>query len=631
MYFLSSITSVIFDHAWDPIRRHFGYLISYKRNINKLERKFDELDDLRKDVQERVDAAKRERLEEVKNVVQTWLKKVDKMEEDVKKIKEKAAVISNKHFLHIGLHYKLGKEAADHIKTTDDLIRKGKFDSVSHKGPSLSATDSQLFNEDYVNFDSRKAHVKKILEALKNEVVHSIGLCGMGGVGKTTLVKDIAKQAKEQSLIGEVVMVTISQNIDLKRIQTVIAESLGMKLEEESVEARAFKLERRFRGTEKKVMVILDDLWERLNLSDVGIQLPEMAATCKVMITTRNNYVCERMSCREIIELKILSDEESWNLFKSRAGDAMESPTIRKLAQKVARECAGLPLALVVLGTALKDKSFETWDAVLMRLKRSKEVDLPGVRKQVIQSIKLSFDFLETEVAKYCFLHCCLYPEDWDIRKEELMHMMVGMDLLLDVETLNEAQSRVDLLLDQLKACGLLLRGSGKDFVKMHDVVRDVAIQIGGAADHAFYVRAGQGLKEWPRIVKMEMQNCRQLSLMNNGIKDLPPDPMQYPKLEMLILSHNWLLLSIPEMFFLYIGSLMVLDLSFTGIESLPESFSCLTNLRVLNLVGCLSLKDISHINGLRRLEILSMFGCQVSIVPKGVGWTQNLRFFFFG
>ncbi|KAH7660234.1 P-loop containing nucleoside triphosphate hydrolase protein [Dioscorea alata] len=627
MDFLSSITGVIFDHAWGPIRRHIGYLISYNSNINKLERKFDKLDALRKDVQERVDAARRERLEEVNNAVQTWLKNVDSMEEDVKKIKEKAAVISNKHFLHIGLHYKLGKEAANHIKTTDDLIREGKFDSVSHKGPPPSTTDALLYNKDYVIFDSRKSHVKKILEALKYEAVHSIGIWGMGGVGKTMLVKDVAKQAKKQSLFGEVVMVTVSQNIDLKRIQTVMAESLGLVLMEESVEVRAVKLADRLRGTEKKVMVILDDLWEPLHLSDVGIQLPEMAGTCKVMITTRNKYVCERMSCGEIIELKILSDEESWNLFKSRAGDAVESPTIRKLAQKVARECAGLPLSLVVLGTALKDKSSETWETVLMRLKRSKEVDLPGVSKQVIQSIRLSFDFLESEAAKSCFLHCCLYPEDWEIKKEELMHMMVGRGLLADVETLKEAQTRVDLLLDQLNACGLLLQSEYEGLVKMHDVVRDVAIQIGAAANHAFYVRAGQGLEEWPRTIESEMQNCRQLSLMDNDIEDLPPDPMQYPKLEMLILRHNIRLSSIPEMFFLHMGSLMVLDLSRTDIESLPESFSCLTNLRVLNLVGCFSLKDIAHINGLKRLEILIMLGCQVSIVPKGVGWTQNLRF----
>ncbi|XP_039139942.1 probable disease resistance protein At1g12290 [Dioscorea cayenensis subsp. rotundata] len=290
-----------------------------------------------------------------------------------------------------------------------------------------------------------------------------------------------------------------------------------------------------------------------------------MAATCKVMITTRNKYACERMRCREIVELKTLSYEESWSLFKSRAGDAVESPTIRKLAQKVARECAGLPLALVVLGTALKDKSSGTWEAVLMRLKRSKEVDLTGVSKQVIQSIKLSFNFLESEAGKSCFLHCCLYPEDENIPKEKLMHMMVGGGLLDDVETLNEAQSRVDLLLDHLKACGLLLQGATEGYVKMHDIVRDVAIHISAATDHAFYVRAGEGLTGWPRTTESEMRNCRRLSLVLNRIVDLPPNPIKYPKLELLILSCNKRLSNIPEMFFLHMGSLTTLEKGFRG------------------------------------------------------------------
>ncbi|XP_039127496.1 probable disease resistance protein At4g27220 isoform X1 [Dioscorea cayenensis subsp. rotundata] len=448
----------------------------------------------------------------------------------------------------------------------------------------------------------------------------------MGGVGKTTLVKDIAKQAKEQSLFGEVVMVTISQNIDLKRIQTVIAESLGLDLNEDSVEVRAVKLADRLTDTENKVLVILDDLWEKLDLSKVMIPRSQMGTTCKVVITTRNKDVCERMSCQEIVELKKLSDEESWSLFRSRAGDAVESRTMRELARNVARECDGLPLALVVLGAALKGKRPEIWNTVLKQLKLSREVDLLGVSKEVFQSIKLSFDFLESEATESCFLHCCLYPEDWDIPNEELMHMMVGGGLLIGVETLNDAQGRVDLLLDQLKARGLLLQGSSESCVSMHDVVRDVAIHI-SEKDHVFYVRAGQSWEKWPRTVESEMRNCRRLSLMNNDIKDLPPNPMEYPKLETLILRDNAWLASIPEMFFQHMGCLMVLDLSSTRIKSLPKSVSCLTNLKVLNLRNCHYLKDISHINGLKVLEMLILKGSPVSIAPEGVGWTQNLRF----
>ncbi|XP_039119744.1 probable disease resistance protein At4g27220 [Dioscorea cayenensis subsp. rotundata] len=250
---------------------------------------------------------------------------------------------------------------------------------------------------------------------------------------------------------------------------------------------------------------------------------------------------------------------------------------------------------------------------------------LLDVSKEVIQSIKLSFDFLKNEAAESCFLHCCLFPEDWDIPNEELMYMMFGGGLLIGVETLNDAQSRVDLLLDQLKARGLLLQGSSEGYVRMHDVVRDVAVWI-SQKDHVSYVRAGQSLAEWPRTIESEMQNYRWLSLMDNNIEDLPPDPMEYPKLETLILSDNEGLSNIPEIFFQHMGSLMVLDLSSIGMKSLPKSFSCLTNLRVLNLGKCYSLKDISHINGLKMLEILILDGAPVSIAPEGLGWAQNLR-----
>jgi putative protein kinase ArgK-like GTPase of G3E family len=50
------------------------------------------------------------------------------------------------------------------------------------------------------------------MEALKDDKVNMIGLCGMGGVGKTTLVKEVGRRAKELQLFPEVLMATVSQN-----------------------------------------------------------------------------------------------------------------------------------------------------------------------------------------------------------------------------------------------------------------------------------------------------------------------------------------------------------------------------------------------------------------------------------
>ncbi|KAF6156295.1 hypothetical protein GIB67_008786 [Kingdonia uniflora] len=93
-----------------------------------------------------------------------------------------------------------------------------------------------------------------------------VGIYGMGGVGKTTLMMEISKKLKETMPFNKAVFATVSQNPDLRGIQTQIAESLGLKIEEQSIPARATKLLARLKQ-EKSILLMLDDLWMRLELS----------------------------------------------------------------------------------------------------------------------------------------------------------------------------------------------------------------------------------------------------------------------------------------------------------------------------------------------------------------------------
>lgn len=116
-------------------------------------------------------------------------------------------------------------------------------------------------------------------------------------MGKTTLVKEVFRQATKEELFHDVVIVLdVKQNPDLERIQKEISEKLALNvLENHTVAGRARILCDRLKDTE--ILVILDDVWDRIDLQALG--LPRVV--CKTMLTSRS---------REIISSEMRTQKE---------------------------------------------------------------------------------------------------------------------------------------------------------------------------------------------------------------------------------------------------------------------------------------------------------------------------------
>ncbi|KAJ6313835.1 hypothetical protein OIU78_017475 [Salix suchowensis] len=106
---------------------------------------------------------------------------------------------------------------------------------------------------------------------------------------------------------------------------------------------------------EKKLLVISDDVWKVVNLKEIGIPVSDAHRGCKVLLTTRRRGICSDMECQQQVFLHILSENEAWALFKINAGLRDEDFNLNTVAKKVARECQGLPIALVTVGRALRE------------------------------------------------------------------------------------------------------------------------------------------------------------------------------------------------------------------------------------------------------------------------------------
>ncbi|WRX23741.1 NB-ARC - like 10 [Theobroma cacao] len=237
-----------------------------------------------------------------------------------------------------------------------------------------------------------------------------------------------------------------------------------------------------------------------------------------------------------MIDLEVLEEDEAWELFQKNAGLTKDSEgtCLHDVAREIARECRGLPLAIVTIGRALKDKTPSAWTVANNRLKECRHSDNPDFYEDIYRRLKISYDCLKGEKIQSCFLLCSLFPEDYDISIEDLTRFGVGQGLFHDASSIDDARTEMRAKLEDLKSSGLLLDSGKPQCVKMHDVVRDFAHWIMSKGEKVFMVKAGRRLKEWPRSESFECFTA--ISLMNNKIERLP-DGLECPKLETLLLS----------------------------------------------------------------------------------------------
>ncbi|XP_068338079.1 probable disease resistance protein At4g27220 [Pyrus communis] len=612
--------------VWTPVKRNVGYLVHYKRHIQSLEVLVEKLETTQNDYQRSVDAALMNG-DEVKSEVQKWLKDADKAIIDAKRLNNEAG--ENKTCLggccpNLKWRYTLSKRAVNGTEELNKLKEEKRFETVKLQVRRPVEFESTMSTGDFEAFEATRQAMDGVMKALKDDNVTVIGVHGMGGIGKTTMVKHVGLQACKDRLFDHVIMAVISQNPNLVKIQQQLAEMLALNLNEQTEMVRAARLkERIMRG--KKILIIFDDIWRAIDLSLIGIPDDYELQNCnsKVILTTRLQNVCHAMNSQEKIHLHTLSEEDSWALFVKKANRSFESTNFYDIARKVAGECRGLPIALIAVARALGDKDLEEWREAARRLEMSQTTNLDD-EGDVFRCIKLSYDYLKGNDAKSFFLLCCLFPEDSDIQIEDLLKYGIGKGLFRDANSMQEARSTAHLVAKYLKACSLVLDGEQDGCVRMHDVIRDMAILIASSGDggQGFLVKAGCDLKDWP---KNSLEDYSAISLMGNEIRNLP-DELVCPKLEILLLQSNFEIEEIPEDFFQSPNALRVFDISSTEIISLPSSFNLLTKLQTLHLDRCQSITDVSILGELKKLEVLSMRESGIEELPEEIGHLTNLR-----
>ncbi|CAM6027687.1 unnamed protein product [Sphagnum balticum] len=459
----------------------------------------------------------------------------------------------------------------------------------------------------------------------RNAAPRYVGVCGMGGVGKTLLLERVYGRPKVKGHFEGAMFIwlTVGQTPDIMTLYRTLSEELGLK-PKKNANPEDYKRYLHTQFIQKRVFLVLDDVWQDKAFDSLDLAKGRGSVT---LLTTRNLSVLERASPQISQEhMTPLSKEDSWSLF---CVHAFRPPSnvpceLKALAQSMAEECQGLPLALKVIGRAMFGKTSPElqWEPLLKKLRESR-LQERTVEEELYERLKLGYDLLSEDDRrlKDCFLYFAAFPEDCTLH-------FTGILLGWICEGLVPGNGGDDPRADAFSLLNNLWRRSFIEsnvevsdeedmlWFKLHDVMRDLAFYIlekdSGMppAKQLYLYRAGQNLEEIPQEWKAISKAVR-LSLHRNKLKRLPGS-FYAPELVSLLLGGNPIEF-VPASFLKSFPKLRVLDLSGGQFDSLPEELGDLKDLVRLDLSYCKKLEILPDTVGkLHMLKRLNLDGCEM-------------------
>ncbi|KFK43487.1 hypothetical protein AALP_AA1G131300 [Arabis alpina] len=631
-----------------------NYIRNLEKNLVALEKSMGVLKARRDDVLRRLQREEDKGLQRL-NEVQVWLTTVGNIENQFEDLNSTGMVELQRLCLcgvcskNLKSSFEYGRRVSVILKEIENLKSNGVFEVVAEQAMRFVVEEMPL---QPIVF-GRETMLERAWSRLMDDETGIMGLYGMGGVGKTTLLIQINNKFREAIDGVEIVIwVVVSNDLRIEKIQDEIAEKLGLRGEEwNRKEERQKVTDIHTHMKKRKFVLLLDDIWKKVDLTRIGVPFPTRENGCKVVFTTRSREVCGHMGVDDPMEVQCLEKNEAWDLFKEKVGKLTlkSHPGIPEQARKVAEKCCGLPLALNVIGETMSCKrTIQEWHHAIQVL-NSYAADFSGMDDQILPILKYSYDSLKSDQIKSCFLYCSLFSEDYLIERERLIDYWICEGFISEKEgrerTINQGYEIIGTLVracllqeegsnkskvkmhDVVRACLLQAEGSNKSKVKMHDVVREMALWISsdlGENREKCIVRAGVGLFEVPKVENWRA--VERMSLMNNTIEEISGSP-KCSKLTTLFLQENSSLASISGEFFRCMPKLVVLDLSQNlRLDGLPEEISELVSLKYLDLSRTMIERLPACLRKLKKLMHLYLEGMRSLRSIDGISNLSSLR-----
>ncbi|XP_040934209.1 disease resistance protein RPV1 isoform X1 [Gossypium hirsutum] len=359
--------------------------------------------------------------------------------EDVKRWKAAFAEIGTLKGWHIE-GGKFDRSETEYIKDVVEYVLK-KLNS-----------NCKSVSEEFVGIDDQK---RKLLALIEQADIRVIGLWGMGGIGKTTLV-DVVYKEVSPTFESHWFLQNVSEKIKNKGNEFVRNELLSKLLNEQEIRIDTPSIGHAYqdRLNNKKVLVVLDDVSNPDQLDFMGVK--HFGPGSKIIVTSRDRQVLKNGRANHIHEVEKLNEKNSLQLFSTFAFKWLNpSVDFRDLSCKFVEYARGNPLALKVLGSKLYTKSRKEWEGEVDNLKQYAEPEISQVLKSNLDGLR--------ELEKNIFLDiaCFFKGEKMDLVEKILSNYCTGA--VCGIRNLADK-----CLLDSIDCY----------FISMHDMLEEIGKDI---------------------------------------------------------------------------------------------------------------------------------------------------------
>ncbi|TVU25842.1 hypothetical protein EJB05_28352, partial [Eragrostis curvula] len=476
-------------------------------------------------------------------------------------------------------------------------------------------------DEDLVGIEGNRRMLTEWLYS--DELVSTvITVCGMGGLGKSTLVTNVYEREKINFAAHAWMVVSQTYTMDalLRKLLRKIGAEQQLLANIDQMDVFDLKEEIKKRLESRKCLIVFDDVWNQEVYFQMCDALQNLSGS-RIIITTRQNHVAALAPPTRRLDLQPLSSTDAFDLFCRRAFYSTKNHECPKelvtVATSIVSRCQGLPLAIVSIGSLLSSRpqTQYIWNQTYKQL-RSELSKSDNVRA----ILNLSYHHLSGEL-RNCFLYCSLFPEDYPVSRESLVRLWVAEGFMTSKGKNTPEEVAEGNLMDLIQRNMLVIVENDEQgrvsTCTMHDVVRDLALDI--AKEERFGTASDYGT-----MILMD-KDVRRLS--SYGWKDKTPLKLKLPRLRTLVSLST--ISSSPDMLSSILSEsnyLTVLELQDSEITEVPASIGALFNLRYLGLRRTKVKALPDSVEKLYNLQTLDIKQTKIERLPRGITKVKNLR-----